>query len=67
MCSPTKIVRIYLFAAMQDRLERQQHETEQERARLQGLVTRLEKQLTDQARSLEQVHYIVVIVPNCLS
>jgi Fas-binding factor 1 len=39
---------------LQDRLERQQHSNEMERARLQGLVTKLELQLTEQTRELEQ-------------
>ena len=44
-----------LCAAFQDRLERQQHANEIERARLEGLVSTLEKQLTDQSRELEEV------------
>ena len=44
-----------LCAAFQDRLERQQHANEIERARLEGLVSMLEKQLTDQSRELEEV------------
>ena len=46
---------MYPLLALQERLERQQHENELERARLQGLVSKLETQLTDQTRSTEEV------------
>lgn len=46
----------YSTTVLQERLERQQHENEVERARLQGLITRLEMQLTNQARELEEVN-----------
>ena len=39
---------------LQERLERDHHENEKERARLHGLVSTLESQLTDQARSMEE-------------
>ena len=44
-----------VVAAFQERLERQQHANEMERGRLVGLVSTLEKQLTDQTRELEEV------------
>lgn len=51
--------------ALQERLERQQHETEIERARLQGLVSKLELQLTEQARILEEVS-LLLLLPEAL-
>ena len=40
---------------LQERLERQQQEGEVEKARLEGLLTTLESQLTEQTRGMEQV------------
>jgi len=40
---------------MQDRLEREQHDNQTEKARLHSLVEKLENQLTEQAQLLEQV------------
>ncbi len=51
-----------LFIALQDRLDRQQHDNEVERARLQGLISKLETQLTDQARTMEEVRYSISIL-----
>lgn len=47
---------LFVLLALQDSLERQQHANDMERARLQGLITKLELQLTEQARELEQVN-----------
>jgi len=47
--------RVILLAALQDRLERQQQSSDEERSRLQALINHLETRLTDQASSLEQV------------
>ena len=44
-----------ILVVLQERLERQQHENEMERARLQGLIVKLESQLTDQSRTMEEV------------
>lgn len=41
-------------SGLQERLERQSRDTEQEKSRLQGLITKLELQLTDQSRELEE-------------
>lgn len=40
---------------MQEPLERQRHETEQEYAKLQALITKLEIQLNEQTRQTEEV------------
>lgn len=53
---------IIAFQALQERLERQHHENEQERARLQGLLSKMEAQLTEQTRSMEEVSYNLLIV-----
>jgi len=49
-----------LYLVMQERLERQQHENEQEHAKLQGLVTKLEIQLTEQTRQMEEVSTLML-------
>ena len=40
--------------SLEDRLHRQESENEQERGRLQGLVAKLELQLREQGRQIEQ-------------
>jgi len=40
---------------LQDRLTKQQEDTDQERQRLQELVARLETQIREQTRMLEEV------------
>jgi hypothetical protein len=43
------------ITVLQGKLDRQQHNNEMERARLEGLITKLELQLTEQTREIEQV------------
>jgi hypothetical protein len=51
---------------MQERLERQQQDNEEERARLQALITKLELQLTEQIRQTEEVRNIILLVLSTL-
>lgn len=57
---------------LQDRLNKQQEDTEQERQRLQELVARLEAQIREQTRMLEevtftQIYFVMIVVAQTLA
>ena len=53
-----------LFSVLQERLNKQQEDNDQERQRLQELITRLEAQIREQTRMLEEVENTFNPFPN---